>query len=634
MPIKFFKVESLMKQWLKFFFLTIVLFCASVSAMAQEEVIWTQGYGGPFSVSDFGPSQKPGSAQYTTNRELADDINLVGTISRIYVHGYTPGPVSPTPSSTHYFGLSVKFYAFGADNKPGALQAEYYIPKDSPNFLFQNSGLGDLRVRIEPAFQASGRHFISVQLVIDPIVIPGSGGATAKWYWRSDNLEAVREEGFYYRDTPNSAWERTAENPGTRNLSMQLWGTRILVDAPAISQISTNNLPQAGRLKITGTNFGTTQGTGTVRINGANAPVSSWSETSITAYVSDASTIGAGSVEVITAGGTSNPKPLTVRARPSANGRVQWRFQADDQYIQGRPAVGTDGTIYAAGVGGHLYALTPNGGLKWIFRGKNPVSQSVSVGADNTAYFAGSNSVYAVNPNGTLKWEIVNSNGASVAAGPNVGPDGNIYAVFGASDPNNLQLGAITVSPAGQILNNRQGYLQPSGGSFANREIVFGSNQFYFGGLNNLTFNTQGLEFFELGGNYIRTVSAGGGQPAVAPDGTVYDILGANPGSPPRLGAYSPTSGALLRTILTSETYLATPDIGADGTIYAAHNLTALSGYTPLGAKLWDFIPGGSIYGSAIVNPSNTVVTVSGYDLQPAGRALRCKQYRTIIVDG
>ena len=255
MPIKFFKVESLMKQWLKFFFLTIVLFCASVSAMAQEEVIWTQGYGGPFSVSDFGPSQKPGSAQYTTNRELADDINLVGTISRIYVHGYTPGPVSPTPSSTHYFGLSVKFYAFGADNKPGALQAEYYIPKDSPNFLFQNSGLGDLRVRIEPAFQASGRHFISVQLVIDPIVIPGSGGATAKWYWRSDNLEAVREEGFYYRDTPNSAWERTAENPGTRNLSMQLWGTRILVNAPAISQISTNNLPQAGRLKVTGDEF-------------------------------------------------------------------------------------------------------------------------------------------------------------------------------------------------------------------------------------------------------------------------------------------------------------------------------------------------------------------------------------------
>ena len=257
--------------------------------------------------------------------------------------------------------------------------------------------------------------------------------------------------------------------------------------------------------------------------------------------------------------------------------------------------------------------------MKWIFRGKNPVSQSVSVGADNTAYFAGSNSVYAVNPNGTLKWEIVNSNGASVAAGPNVGPDGNIYAVFGASDPNNLQLGAVTVSPAGQILNNRQGYLQPSGGSFANREIVFGSNQFYFGGLNNLTFNTQGLEFFELGGNYIRTVSAGGGQPAVAPDGTVYDILGANPGSPPRLGAYSPTSGALLRTILTSETYLATPDIGADGTIYAAHNLTALSGYTPLGAKLWDFIPGGSIYGSAIVNSSNTVVTVSGYDYSQPG---------------
>ena len=365
-------------------------------------------------------------------------------------------------------------------------------------------------------------------------------------------------------------------------------------------------------MKITGTNFGNTQGTGTVRINGAIAPVSSWSETSITAYVSDASTIGAGSVEVITAGGTSNPKPFTVRARPSANGRVKWRFQADDSYIQGRPAIGTDGTIYALGIGGHLYALTPDGGVKWIFRGNSGAFQSVSVGADNTVYFAGFNIIYAVNPNGTLKWQLVNPSGAPFDAGPNVGPDGNIYAVADIDDQNNPQIGAITISPAGQILNNRPGYLHGQGGAFQTREIVFGSNQYYFGGLNNLLFNTSGLEFFQLGGNYIRTVAAGGGQPAVAPDGTVYDILGANVGNPERVGAFSPTSGALLRTILTTEIRLTPPDIGADGTLYVAHNVTTLSAYTPNGVKLWDFSPG-NLYGSAIVNPQNTVVTVSGY---------------------
>ncbi|MET0754118.1 MAG: PQQ-binding-like beta-propeller repeat protein, partial [Pyrinomonadaceae bacterium] len=568
--------------------LLAVAFCFvfQSTAAAQEEVIWMQGMGasaaGSFSVADFGPAQKAGSAQFTTDSALADDININGTISRVDVRGYTSGFFAPTSSSTYYYGLMVKFYAIGADNKPGALQAEYFVAKDSPNFIFQNAGLLDLRVRLVPAFQATGRHFLSVQVVMDPVALPGNGGAGVEWYWRSDNDDPVRDEGFYYRSNPGAPWGRDADNDGSRNLSMRLWGTRVLVSPPAISAISKDNLPQAGRLKIAGSNFGNTQGTGTVRINGAVAPVSTWKEDTITAYVSDASTIGAGSVEVITAGGTSNSKPFTVRARPSANGRVLWRFQADDSYIIGRPAIGTDGTIYAAGVGGHLYALTPSGGIKWIFRGSFPVMQSVSVGADNTAYFAGGNVVYAINPNGTLKWQIVNPSGGAFAAGPNVGPDGNIYAVttLGSDNPN--QLGAITISPAGQILNNRQGYVEPRSQALFNREIVFGSNQYYFGGLNNVPFNTGGLEVFQLGGTYRFTISAAGGrQPAVAPDGTIYAVRGGNPGTPERLGAFSPTNGNLLREILPTETYLGHPDMGADGTIYITHNLSVISGYTP-----------------------------------------------------
>jgi Bacterial Ig domain/Putative binding domain, N-terminal/FG-GAP-like repeat/PQQ-like domain/IPT/TIG domain len=605
-----------------FLFLAIALcFVFQATAAAQEEVIWMQGMGaatgGGFSVADFGPAQKAGSAQFTTDSELADDINLTGTISRVDVRGFANG--SPTPSSAHFYGLNVRFYAVGADSKPGALQAEYFVAKDSSNFLFQNAGLGDLRVRLAPAFQATGRHFLAVQVVIDPSVIPASGGSEQKWYWRSDNADAVRDEGFYYRANPSAAWGRDSINHGNRNLSMRLWGTRILVSAPVISQISANNLPQAGRLKITGSGFGNTQGTSTVRINGAVAPVSTWKEDAITAYVSDASTIGAGSVEVVTEGGTSNAKPFTVRARPQAFGRVLWRFQADDSYIIGRPAIGTDGTIYAAGVSGHLYALTPSGGVKWVFRGSFPVMQSVSVGADNTAYFAGGNVLYAINPNGTLKWQIANPNGGAFVAGPNVGPDGNIYAVANIADPNNLQLGAITVSPAGQILNNRQGYLEPRSGALFNREIVFGSNQFYFGGLNNLPFSTGGLEVFQLGGNYRFTISAAGGkQPAVAPDGTIYAVRGGNTGTPERLGAFSPTDGSLLRTILPTETYLGHPDIGADGTIYITHNLSVISGYTPNGANLWNFDTDG-IVGNAIVNPQNTIVTAGGYDIGAPG---------------
>jgi hypothetical protein len=610
------------KQFSYFSLILLIFSFLAATARAQDSVVWEQGYGyGAGGVADFGPSQKAGSTAYTLDQELADDINMVGTISRVDVHGYTSGFITPDVTSDYYYGLNIRFYAFGADQKPGALLAEYFISKTSVDFLYQSDGLGDLRVRLATPFQATGRHFVTVQAVLDPVMVPGNGGATQKWYWRSDNaVEPIREQGFYFRENSTAPWGRTEPNDGSRNLSMRLWGTRSQTLPPTISQISADTLPQAGRLKITGTNFGNTQGTSSVVINGATAIISYWSETQITAYISDQSTIGTGSVTVVTEGGSSNPKPITVQTRPGADGRVKWRFQADDSYIIGRPAVGTDGTIYSAGVDGHLYALTPNGGLKWIFRGSSPVMQSVTVGADNTAYFVGGNVVYALNPNGTLKWQIANPSGGAFVAGPNVGPDGNIYAVASLADPNNLQLGAITISPAGQVINNRPGYVEPRTQALYNREIVFGSNQFYFGGLNNVPFGTGGLEVFQLGGSYRLTISAAGGrQPAVAPDGTIYAIRGANTGSPERLGAFSPTDGGMLREILPTETYLTHPDIGADGTIYITHNLTTLSAYTPTGANLWNFDPVGSIYGSAVVNPQNTVVTTSGYDYAEPG---------------
>src|SRR5215213_4391207 len=311
----------LLKNSLGFFHLIAVVFClAVVAATAQDAIIWEQGnVFGAGGVADFGPSQKSGSDVSLINSELADDINLVGTINRVDVHGFSSGFDSPSPSSSFYYGLQIKFYAYGADNKPGALEAEYFIPKSSPNFIFQSAGLGDLRVRLETPFQATGRHFVTVQAVMEP--------DNSLWRWRSFNADPIVEQAPYFRENPNAPWGRNADNVGNRNLSLRLWGTRNLNTPPTISQISKTTLSQAGRLKITGTNFGNAQGTGTVRINGAVAPVSNWSETAITAYVPDASAIGAGSVEVITTGGTSNAKPFTARARPQAFGRVQWRFQ-------------------------------------------------------------------------------------------------------------------------------------------------------------------------------------------------------------------------------------------------------------------------------------------------------------------
>ena len=147
---------------------------------------------------------------------------------------------------------------------------------------------------------------------------------------------------------------------------------------------------------------------GTVQIGGISAPISSWSDNSITAYVGETMTIGNVNVQVSTTTGSSNLIQLNVTLRSSADLRVRWRFQVDTPYINGRPGIAADGTIYSADLKGHLYALTPDGGLKWIFNASpgSPVQQSVDVGADGTIYFASGNVLYAGNPDGTQKWRI------------------------------------------------------------------------------------------------------------------------------------------------------------------------------------------------------------------------------------
>ena len=51
--------------------------------------------------------------------EVADDFDVVGTISRIDVNGYG----AYTGDAT-FKGVYVRFYAYGADNLPDTLQAE------------------------------------------------------------------------------------------------------------------------------------------------------------------------------------------------------------------------------------------------------------------------------------------------------------------------------------------------------------------------------------------------------------------------------------------------------------------------------------------------------------------------------
>jgi hypothetical protein len=87
-----------------------------------------------------------------------------------------------------------------------------------------------------------------------------------------------------------------------------------VVPTPHISSISVNNGIAGTPVTISGTNFGSGQGSegGLVVFNGANAFITSWSSTSIVALVPSAAFPGAGTVSVTVGGVQSNTVTFTV----------------------------------------------------------------------------------------------------------------------------------------------------------------------------------------------------------------------------------------------------------------------------------------------------------------------------------
>src|SRR5207245_630304 len=88
-----------------------------------------------------------------------------------------------------------------------------------------------------------------------------------------------------------------------------------VLPAPAITSLSPASGAVGTAVTISGTNFGATQGTGTVTFNGTTATVTSWSATSIVAPVPAGATTG--NIVVRAAGVNSNGVSFTVLPTPS-----------------------------------------------------------------------------------------------------------------------------------------------------------------------------------------------------------------------------------------------------------------------------------------------------------------------------
>jgi outer membrane protein assembly factor BamB len=203
------------------------------------------------------------------------------------------------------------------------------------------------------------------------------------------------------------------------------------------------------------------------------------------------------------------------------DGTVKWYVELEGGW--GTPSVAPDGTIYVH-TGSFLYAITETGEVRWALP-MTGYTLPLAFGPDGTLYVVQDNHITALRPDGLGKWQYKAE--AKVLSRPGVGRDGTLY--FTTDIYNHLN----ALSSKGELL-----------------------------------------------WQYMLW-SAGGSEPAVGEDGTVYvaalagGILAVSPNGELRwsydIGGYANED----------------PVIGADGTVYIGHGKCVFA-FEPGGALLWE----------------------------------------------
>lgn len=248
------------------------------------------------------------------------------------------------------------------------------------------------------------------------------------------------------------------------------------------------------------------------------------------------------------------------------DGSFRWSFvpegKEDDWDFSG-PAIGPDGTLFLGNRLGEVYAVAPDGRLKWKLsfttnsgvRGWSGNGRYVpAVTSDGTVYFASNdNSLYAINPDGSVKWiyHDLYSNGSILTTSPSVGSEGGIYIGY---------YGGIlhAVNPDG---TNRWVYLP----SIINEfdwvlPSIVSSND------GTVYYSTTYGKLYAIGKDGKQKWVNSGGAPSavIGEDGTIYTF------SYDYLSAIRPEGSFVWGISLGgSEHYAGNLNMGNDGTIYA-----------------------------------------------------------------
>lgn len=305
------------------------------------------------------------------------------------------------------------------------------------------------------------------------------------------------------------------------------------------------------------------------------------------------------------------------------DGSLKWSFDAGDAIDSGGPVVDKNGTIYF-GVQqpvSKVYALKSDGTEKWSYKTGSSVVAAPAIGEDGTVYIGSmDNKFYALNPDGTLRWSY--KTGGYVTGHATIDYNGTIYVGshdnnLYAFNPNGTLRWKFTAvarikKHAPTIGKNGTIYIGTDGGD---------PNKIY--AINPIK-REEGVDFPAEGEWSIDVVAYINNTPAVSDDGTIY--IGSDNGTYYTIKAINPDGtvkwDGALGDIITSS-----PAIGLDGTIYVGCQDNSIYAVNPDGTLKWSNDLGDEVNGSPSVAPDGTVYvgawTTKFYALNPNDGSLK-----------